>query len=64
MRTWAIFAYGVAVGLLVAYVAGQLLYALSGEWLLIGAAIALGIGLILHQRQVSLSKGRRWKKTT
>ncbi len=64
MRTSAIFMYGMATGLLVAYAAGGLLYAISGEWLLIGAAVALAVALILHQRHLSLAKGRRWKKTT
>lgn len=63
MRTWATFFYGIAAGLLVAYVMGQLLYAVTAQWLLIGSAISLAIALIIHQRHVSKSKGRRWKKT-
>lgn len=63
MRTWAVFFYGVATGLTVAWAAGALIDALASEWLLIGAAAALAIALLVHQRHVSLSKGRRWKKT-
>lgn len=64
MRTWAIFFYGTAIGVLAAWALAVLVESTTSRWLLIGAAVALAVGLILHQRHVSLSKGRRWRKTT
>lgn len=64
LRSWAIFFYGVAVGLLIAWLSTVLMSSPSMDRLLIAAAVALAIGLVAHQRHVSLSKGRRWKKTT
>lgn len=63
MRTWAVFIYGVAAGLLVSWAVSVLLESPALDSLLIGAAAVLAIGLVIHQRHVSLSKGRRWKKT-
>lgn len=63
MRSSALFIYGVALGLLIAWIAAALIDALTPEWLLIGAAVALALALFLHQRHASLSKGRRWRKT-
>lgn len=63
MRTWAVFIYGVAAGLFVSWAVSVLLESPTLEHLLVGAAAVLAIGLIVHQRHVSLSKGRRWKKT-
>ncbi len=63
MKTWAVFIYGVAAGLLVSWVVSVLLESPTLDHLLVGAAVALAIGLVVHQRYVSLSKGRRWKKT-
>jgi len=62
MRTWAVFIYGVAAGLLVSWAASVLLDS-ALDLLLIAAAVVLAIGLVIHQRHISLSKGRRWKKT-
>lgn len=63
MRTWAVFIYGVAAGLLVSWAMSVLFESPALDSLLIGAAAVLAIGLVIHQRHVSLSKGRRWKKT-
>lgn len=63
MRTWAVFIYGVAAGLLVAWAASVLIESPALDRLLIAAAVVLAIGLAIHQRHISLSKGRRWKKT-
>lgn len=63
MRTWAVFIYGVAVGLLASWAVSVLLESPTLDRLLIGAAVVLAIGLVVHQRHISLSKGRRWKKT-
>lgn len=63
MRTWAVFSYGVAAGLLVSWAASVLIESPALDRLLIAAAVVLAIGLVLHQRHISLSKGRRWKKT-
>lgn len=63
MKTWAVFFYGVATGLVLAWVAGLVIDGLGSEWLLLGGAAALAVALLVHQRHVSLSKGRRWKKT-
>lgn len=63
MRTWAVFFYGVAAGLLVAWEVSVMVDSPALDPLLIAAAVVLAIGLVLHQRHISLSKGRRWKKT-
>lgn len=63
MRTWAVFIYGIAGGLLVSWAASVLFESPALDLLLIGAAAVLAIGLVVHQRHISLSKGRRWKKT-
>lgn len=63
MRTWAVFIYGVAAGLLTSWAATVLFESPALDLLLIGAAVVLAVGLVVHQRHVSLSKGRRWKKT-
>lgn len=64
MRTWAVFFYGVAAGLLVSWAASVLFDSPALNRLLIAAAAVLAIGLVVHQRHISLSKGRRWRKTT
>lgn len=64
MRTWAIFLYGMAVGMLAAWAVSAFVDSPSLDHLLIGSGAVLAIGLLVHQRHVSLSKGRRWKKTT
>lgn len=63
MRTWAVFIYGVAAGLLVSWAVSVLFASPALDRLVIGAAAVLAIGLVVHQRHISLSKGRRWKKT-
>lgn len=63
MRTWAVFIYGVAAGLLLSWAASVLFESPALDSLLIAAAGVLAIGLVVHQRHISLSKGRRWKKT-
>ena len=63
MRTWAVFFYGVAAGLLLSWAVSVLRESPTLDQLLIGAAVALAIGLVAHQRHISLGKGRRWKKT-
>lgn len=63
MRTWAVFFYGVAAGLLVSWAASVLFESPALHGLLIAAAAVLAIGLVVHQRHISLSKGRRWRKT-
>lgn len=63
MRTWAVFIYGVAAGLLVSWAASVFFETPALDRLLIAAAVVLALGLVLHQRHISLSKGRRWKKT-
>lgn len=63
MRTWAFFIYGVAAGLFVSWAASVLFESPALDRLLIGAAAVLAVALVVHQRHVSLSKGRRWKKT-
>lgn len=63
MRTWAVFIYGVAAGLLLSWAVSVLLESPAPSHLLIAAAVVLAIGLVVHQRHISLSKGRRWRKT-
>lgn len=65
MRGWALFAYRIASGLVVAGSMDRLLSdpATGVGWHLIGSAAALALGLVLHQRGVARSKGRRWRKT-
>lgn len=63
MRTWAVFIYGVAAGLFVSWAVSVLIESPALDRLLIAAAGVLAIGLVVHQRHISLSKGRRWKKT-
>jgi hypothetical protein len=65
LRGWALFAYGVAGGLAVAGTMDRLLSdpATGVGWHLIGAAAALALALVLHQRAIARSKGRRWRKS-
>lgn len=64
MRTWAFFLYGTAFGFVAAWALNILIESANSPWLLVGAAVALALALAVHQRHVSLSKGRRWRKTT
>lgn len=64
MRTWAVFCYGLAVGILAVWIFDALIGARGGEWLPIAGGAVLAVGLLSHQRHISLSRGRRWRKTT
>jgi hypothetical protein len=56
------FLYGLAVGLIVAL--GIMAFSeSSSRWILVAAAGALALALFAHQRAVTRSKGRRWRKT-
>lgn len=63
MRTWSIFLYGATAGLVAAWLAIATMTSIPSKWLLVGAAVTLALALLLHQRHVSLRKGRRWRKT-
>lgn len=62
MRSWAVFFYGVAVGFFAAWIVSVVVDSPALEWLLVGAAAVLACGLLVHQRSVTLDKGRRWRK--
>jgi len=64
VKGWAGFLYGVAVGMAIASVMATFLFgATQSRWFALGAATALAIGLLIHQRAASLERGRRWRKT-
>jgi hypothetical protein len=58
------FLYGVAVGLVFGWVALVWLETLDTRWLLVAAALSLGLALLLHQRATREKRGRRWRRTT
>lgn len=62
MRTAATFLYGLALGLLAAWAVMSSSNSFDG-WLLLIVAVVLGGALLIHQRVVVRSKGRRWRKT-
>lgn len=63
VKTWAVFLYGIAVGLAVAWVGTTVAPTPSQGWLLMTSALALGAALIIHQRAAQLERGRRWRRT-
>jgi hypothetical protein len=60
-RYW--FWYGVALGVLVAAGLSALLNNTAIGWMLALAAVALAVGLLIHQRSAVRERGRRWRKT-
>jgi hypothetical protein len=63
VKTWAVFLYGVAVGLLIALLLRATSESIDNGWLWVAGITALALGLFLHQRSVQLGKGRRWRRT-
>jgi len=60
---WARFLYGVAFGLTGGWLVLTYLQPTDLRWLLVAAAACLATALVLHQRSVRLSRGRRWHKS-
>ena len=58
------FLYGVAVGLVLGWTVLVWLDAVDTRWLLVVAALSLGVALALHQRVSREKRGRRWRKTS
>lgn len=65
VKAWAIFLYGVSVGLVIAWGLTVLLLddSIDAGWFAGAAAVALAGGLITHQQWSRFEKGRRWRKT-
>lgn len=63
MRTAATCLYGLALGLFAAWTVVNSSVSVS-DWLLLIAAVALSVSLLINQRAVVRSKGRRWRKTS
>ncbi len=64
MKAWAIFLYGVSVGLVIAWGLTVLLLddSIDAGWFAGAAAVALAGGLITHRQWSRFEKGRRWRK--
>lgn len=58
------FLYGVAVGLVLGWITLVWLEAFDTRWLLVVAALSLGVALVLHQHVARERRGRRWRRTT
>lgn len=65
MKTWALLLYGVSVGIVIAWSLAVFVSDPSpvARWYAISSGAALAAGLILHQRVIAHSKGRRWRRT-
>lgn len=63
MRKWATFLYGLAVGITAAWASGVLIESYNMSWLPFASVVVFGMALVVHQRVVARSKGRRWRKT-
>jgi uncharacterized membrane protein YccC len=59
----AAFFYGAAVAFGIAWLILWFLPGQTDAWLLLATAVSLAAALLLHERYVRASKGKRWHKT-
>ena len=65
MRSAAVFVYGLAAGMVIAWALTGLSPKVEGvaAWFALASSLALAVAILFHWRSVVLSRGRRWHKT-